>query len=486
MSAPQSIPPAAAPEHPDPTQNVFDHLRACLTVRDPGERNAQARETLNADINGLVANSGITELIGLACEVAQSLTDDQMRAEVAAQLLTPAARALLAATDDDKSLVWAVVMAHSLLTEEARTEVVGELLSRQMACETMANLVAGFVSERPGEERDQNLRQYLSLPICRAIAKSNSFVAIGNTAYAIARLPPEERSAAAAAAATLLPQGVAPVGMSGNVQATMYTLEAASFLPPDALESILVPLFIPRARAALVKSADPRVISTAAYSAATLLPPCAFRDAVLQDLLSPPACGVVADKGDVHDWVVAAHAATALPAGAARDAMLVRLLPANACAQVEKFGDAQRLADAAYAVTFLPSDKARSSALTALVTENACQLGGKLGSPSSWARLSFAAALLEDKDVREERLMSLVPQKCAFVAARGTDLEIRLMGHAAKLLPEGAERDAALEVLRPKWEKLPPLTWQEIESGPQVGFAGPPGGAARAAFPTGP
>ncbi len=443
MSVPQAILPQVPPAPLDPTQSLFHGLRSCLTLQDPAERNAQARIELNADNNSFIANSGRSDLIGLACEVAMNLTDGQERADVAEQLLIPPARSVMAGSADVRDLVSAVDMAHCLLTEEARTEAVAGLLSTQAACERLSNMVYGIATTRPGEPRDRLLRQYLTPHVCRAIGKSNSFLAIGETGYAISQLPPQERGAAAV---TLLPHGAAAVGMSGNVRSIMQTLEAVSSLPPHALEASLGPLLIPKACAALAMRAPPEGISKAAYAAATLLQPGALRDAVLQDLLIPPAYEAVANMGRDDERV-----------------------------------------DAAYAATFMPRGGARDSALMSLVTDDTVEQVGDYGLARHQARLSFAAAHLADETVRHARLLSLVSRACTNVVEEGTDQDVRLMWHAANLLPACYEKDEALQVLNPRMAALAPLDWRDIAVRPQMAPPRPAAAdRARDAGPPGP
>jgi hypothetical protein len=465
MGAPQLDLAPLPPVIPDPAQDLFHRLRACRDLQSPAEQTAQARGIFSAGNTDFIADSQNPPLIGLACEVAVRSLGGQELADVAGGLLPPLARLAMAESADGGHLAWAVLAAQGLPNEGAKAAAVSGLLSTQDACERMTHMAFGFLDHQdPPDIRGEALSLYLTPSICRALARSNSHKAIGEAARAIRHLPAAQRAATAEA---LLPlQACVAVGASAHVPSIGQTLDAAVFLQGARRDAALEQMLMPRARAALARSSDPRPIACAVM-AASLLTPGPRRDEVLEELLTLPAYDVVADRGVADGIVGMAFAATLLPPGPRRDAVLERLLSASACAEVEESGKAILIAGAAYAATFLPQGEARDSALAHLLTEEACEsIRGFRDVPSS-AKASYAAAHLENEGERATRLRMLLPQKViATVVAEGTDEDVRLTAYAASFLPRPVERDAALKALGSRLEKWAPPHWRDITSGP--------------------
>lgn len=453
-------------------------MEDCLALNDPLQRQALARDLLSAGNTHLIAGSANSELIGLACQVAMELSVPQERGAVVAQLLVvPARLAMEGAHEDD--LRWALIAAHSVHPEAEVAPVVEGLLATHAPCERLARVAAAYADQlRGGDPTLHSLRQCLSVPICRALARSNSFLAIGQAAHAIGALPLAEREAAVAS--LLSPGACAAVGMSANVGAVTQALRATGDLPPDARVSACEALLTARACAAVARSGDPDAVSRAAMAAVALSP--GRRHEVLENLLTLPACDHIAEHGDAGAIAGAAMAATVLPAGARRDGVLERLLDAGACAHVEETGDLRAMAETAYAATFL-TGQAKDTALGHLIADDFCTLVRGTQDPSCASMAFFAASHLEDPGERNGRLTRLMSgHAVAAVAALGSDVDVRLTQFALEVMPEGDPvKAAALQQLglRNAAAAPSPPHWSDITTRP----AGLPAGAGCAPSP---
>lgn len=333
MSVPQPLP-AQVPTteltpNPNPTPVLFQRLREC---QEPGageymwDRIDWVFGVLNEADAAHISNSGMPELIGLACRVVlENAGTGQGACELTTRLLTepaclamtapPVVTAANAERPEVSDLAWAVLAAGTVLNEEAKAQMVRWLLSTPDAAERYAR----EFSAGPGALRMDFRFNCMTAPVAGALADSGSAQAIGDGALAVLHSVRDSRTTVA-----LMTSGAcATVAQSGNVQALANMLRIVRWLPEGDQLAVARQLLTPSARAALAASTDVGVTAKAALALARL-PPGTWRDTVLAPLILP-ASGEVAARGNDEEIRLLVAESRRLLDPAAREAALATL-----------------------------------------------------------------------------------------------------------------------------------------------------------------